>query len=357
MPEVMKQVRKDFGKDAVILQSRQIKVGGIFGLFKKNYIEVVVGHDPEPVAPSKKKASKKEITVPEKEMISQKVSPRSNEMEQVYKLLEAQSKQLQLKLSPEEQLIYDSLVEQEVLPDIALKLIKEEGNMSSSEEKDTKTLKQSIHEKVKKRLAAIQLGFTHTHKVVQFVGPTGVGKTTTIAKIAARMQLTENKKIAFITLDTYRIAAVEQLKTYAKILHIPIEVAYNKQEYRQYIEQLQDYDVILVDTAGRNYRDATYLKDITDWIDPNEVTNYLVLSMTTKPKDFLDIYGKFDAIGIHGLLLTKLDETEQYGNILNLASNYSGIRIGYMTNGQDVPEDMVDPTLNNLSHFIIGEKQ
>lgn len=359
MPEVMKQVRKDFGTDAVILQSRQIKAGGILGLFKKNYIEVVAGYDPEPAVASEKMIAKKEIEVPKKEAVLEEKndSSRSKEMEQVYKLLEAQSKQLQLQLNPDEQVIYDNLLEQEVLPDIALSLIKEGSHTASSTEGTERTLKQTVHKQIENRLETIKLGFAYSKRVIQFVGPTGVGKTTTIAKIAARMQLKENKKVAFITLDTYRIAAVEQLKTYAKILHIPVEVAYTKQEYRKYIEQLHDYDVVLVDTAGRNYRDEAYLNDLVDWIDPNEVTNYLVLSMTTKPKDFLDIYGKFDAIGIHGLILTKLDETEQYGNILNAASKYSDVRIGYMTNGQDVPEDMIDPALNKLSDYIIGDEQ
>lgn len=359
MPEVMKQVRKDFGTDAVILQSRQIKSGGILGLFKKNYIEVVAGYDPEPVIPAKKAAVKKEAPAPKKVELQKDTADvlYSKEMEQVYKLLEAQSRQLQLKLTPEEQLIYDSLTRQEVLPDIALNIVKEGSHAASVSQKGTAALKQAVHEKIEKSLESLKLGFTYHHKIIQFVGPTGVGKTTTIAKIAARMQLTENKRVAFITLDTYRIAAVEQLKTYAKILHIPVHVAYNKQEYRKYIEQLQDYDVILVDTAGRNYRDDAYLNDLTDWINPDEVTNYLVLSMTAKPKDFLDIYGKFDAVGIYGLILTKLDETEQYGNILNAAASYSGIRLGYMTNGQDVPEDMIDPTINQLSHFITGDEQ
>ncbi|MFD1414579.1 flagellar biosynthesis protein FlhF [Oceanobacillus jeddahense] len=361
MPEVMKQVRKDFGTDAVILQSRQIKSGGVLGLFKKNYIEVVAGYDPDPVKPAKKAAMKKEAPAPKKENLQEDLAdvPHSKEMEQVYNLLAAQSRQLQLKFTPDEQLVYDRLITREVLPDIALDIVKEAANMIASSKEDTaQTLKQMVHESIEKRLESLQLGFTYPHKVIQFVGPTGVGKTTTIAKIAAQMQLTENKRIAFITLDTYRIAAVEQLKTYAKILHIPVQVAYNKQEYRQYIEQLQqDYDVILVDTAGRNYRDEAYLTDLVDWVNPNEVTNYLVLSMTAKPKDFLDIYGKFAAIGIHGLILTKFDETEQYGNILNAVSTYDDIRIGFITNGQDVPEDMIHPTLSQLSHYITGEGQ
>ncbi|MFD1067555.1 flagellar biosynthesis protein FlhF [Oceanobacillus locisalsi] len=362
MPEVMKQVRKDFGTDAVILQSRQVKSGGVLGFFKKNYIEVVAGYDPDPVKPAHKTAVKKEETVLKKESNQEDTGStsisRSKEMEEVYKLLEAQNRQLKFKLTPEEQRIYDNLIGQEVLPDIALHLVTEGNKDAGSSEGDLiMTLQYNVDKQIERHLEGLQTGFTHQQKVIQFVGPTGVGKTTTIAKIAAQMQLTEKKNVALITLDTYRIAAVEQLKTYAKILHIPVEVAYTKKEYREYIEQLQDYDVILVDTAGRNYRDEMYVKDLADWINPDEVTNYLVLSMTSKPKDFLDIYGKFAAIGVDGLILTKLDETEQYGNILNVLSHYPDIRIGYMTNGQDVPEDMMHPTLDQLRQLITGGKQ
>lgn len=129
MPEVMKQVRKDFGTDAVILQSRQIKSGGMLGLFKKNYIEVVAGYDPEPVQPVKKATVKKEAPALQKEKTPEAAADvsYSKELEQVYKLLEAQNRQLQLRLTPDEQLIYDRLTAQEVLPDIALELIKEGG--------------------------------------------------------------------------------------------------------------------------------------------------------------------------------------------------------------------------------------
>lgn len=357
MPEVMKLVRKDFGTDAVILQSKEVKSGGVFGLFKKNMIEVIAGYDPEPVPAAAKKVpgERKVIQPKQSESTKKEAGSYSKEMEQIYKLLAAQSRQMQFQLHPNQQLIYDFLIEQEVLPEIALALVQKASKEGESSGDAENRLKHSVAQQIQAKINELNLGFHFSKRIIQFVGPTGVGKTTTIAKIAAKMQLQESKRIAFITLDTYRIAAVEQLKTYAKILHIPVEVAYTKEQYHQFIERFADYDVIMVDTAGRNYRDDAYLKDLTGWINPAYVTNYLVLSMTTKPKDLLDIYGRFESVGIEGIILTKLDETKQYGNILNLVSAYSELRIGYLTNGQDVPEDMIVPTEEQLIRYIMGD--
>src|SRR5690606_31469071 len=111
----------------------------------------------------------------------------------------------------------------------------------------------------------------------------GVGKTTTLAKVAAKSILQENRKVAFITMDTYRIAAIEQLKTYAKILDTPVEVVYSIEDYRNAIQKLKGYDLILVDTAGRNYRDEQYVKELTqNIVEAENVENYLVLSLTAK---------------------------------------------------------------------------
>ena len=103
-------------------------------------------------------------------------------------------------------------------------------------------------------------GINFNRKIIQFIGPTGVGKTTTLAKVAAQSILEHEKKIAFITADTYRIAAIDQLKTYARILNVPVEVAYSIEDYKNALNKFQDYDIIFVDTAGRNFRDVKYVQ-------------------------------------------------------------------------------------------------
>ena len=180
-------------------------------------------------------------------------------------------------------------------------------------------------------------------KIVFFVGPTGVGKTTTLAKIASRLKVEQGKRVAFLTADTYRIAAAEQLRTYANILDTPLAIIYSAEELNQGIEQLENYDVILVDTAGFSHKSQSQKEDIKKLIQSvdsrydSEV--YLALSATTKYKDLMEIADVYKEIADYKIIFTKLDETTTYGNILNIKL-YSGAEVSYITNGQNVPDDI-----------------
>src|SRR5699024_3955733 len=165
--------------------------------------------------------------------------------------------------------------------------------------------------------------------------------------------LVDQKKVAFITTDTYRIAAIEQLKTYARILDVPVEVAYTLEDYHEAIKQFSAYDLILVDTAGRNFRDDKYIQELQQSVDSNTQT-YLVLSLTAKPNDIIDIDKQFQYLSINEVIFTKLDETLQYGSMINIALK-SQVGIAYLTNGQDVPDDLIRPNANIVSHYIINE--
>lgn len=180
-------------------------------------------------------------------------------------------------------------------------------------------------------------------KVIFFIGPTGVGKTTTLAKIASRYKVEEEKRVAFLTADTYRIAATEQLRIYANILDAPMSIVYTGEEMNAAIERVNDYDLIFVDTAGfshRNENQCQDMKKLIDGLDENyEKEVYLVLSATTKYKDLLEIADIYREIADYKLIFTKLDETTTYGNILNIKL-YSGAKLSYMTTGQNVPDDI-----------------
>jgi flagellar biosynthesis protein FlhF len=179
--------------------------------------------------------------------------------------------------------------------------------------------------------------------VVFFIGPTGVGKTTTIAKIASKYKMEYEKKVAFITADTYRIAATEQLQVYANILDAPMEIVYSKDEINDAIEKLSAADLIFVDTAGFSHKNDTQRQDIKDLLDEvNEEYKkdvYLVLSATTKYNDLLDIVDMYRGLTSYRLIFTKLDETTTYGNMLNIKL-YSGAELSYVTCGQNVPDDI-----------------
>ncbi len=180
-------------------------------------------------------------------------------------------------------------------------------------------------------------------KIVYFVGPTGVGKTTTIAKIASKLCVEEQKKVALLTADTYRIAAAEQLHTYANILEIPFRIIYSPSEVEQAIEDYHDYDYILVDTAGHSHhneeqRQATGLM-IHSVDDMAECEVYLVLSATTKYRDLISIADTYKEMSNYKIIFTKLDETTSLGNLLNLRL-YTGCELSYVTYGQNVPDDI-----------------
>lgn len=184
--------------------------------------------------------------------------------------------------------------------------------------------------------------------VVFFVGPTGVGKTTTIAKIASRFKVDEKLKVAFITSDTYRIGATEQLNTYAEILDAPISVIYGPEELTPAVEGFRDQDLVLVDTVGFSHkndsqRDAT--GELLSALDGKyKKSVYLVLSVTTKYKDLKEICKTYRDFCDYDLIFTKLDETDHYGNILNIKL-FTGAGLSYVTTGQTVPDDIevIDP--------------
>lgn len=183
-----------------------------------------------------------------------------------------------------------------------------------------------------------------------------MGKTTTLAKAAADSILIHNKKVAFITTDTYRIAAIDQLKKYAEILNVPVEVAYNLEDFKKAAERFADYDVIFVDTAGRNFRNQEYVEDLSRIIEFNtEMETYLVLSLTSKEKDMDDIYHQFSLIKIKQTIFTKADETSTYGTMLNFIIRHQ-VGVAYLTNGQDVPNDIETASPELIASKILGKQ-
>lgn len=196
-------------------------------------------------------------------------------------------------------------------------------------------------------------------RVVFFIGPTGVGKTTTIAKIASKYKVEEEKKIAFVTADTYRIAATEQLHIYANILDAPMSIVYSAEELNQTVEKYADYDLIFVDTAGFSHRNEEQKMDTKKLIDGLDEQHsrevFLVLSAATKYKDLLQIVDSYKEISKYKLIFTKLDETTSYGNILNIRL-YSGADLSYMTTGQNVPDDIEEFNSQRIVKQLLGGK-
>ncbi|HBO42353.1 MAG TPA: flagellar biosynthesis protein FlhF [Planctomycetaceae bacterium] len=194
------------------------------------------------------------------------------------------------------------------------------------------------------------------HRLVALVGPTGVGKTTTIAKLAANHRLKLRQNVGLITVDTYRIAAVEQLRTYADIIDLPMQVVSTPREMREAVRRLSGMDLILMDTAGRSPRDEVKIQELKAFLTEagaDEV--HLVLGSTAGSRSLEQTAQRFAAVGTTALILTKLDEAAGLGNLLPLLQS-SALPLSYLTNGQNVPDDIETAQPARLANLMLSAK-
>lgn len=258
------------------------------------------------------------------------------------------------------QIFYATLTEQGVLSDIAEELLSEAMQLADSGELNVDLVVKVVYNRIIKLLGSAQLpDLKEVRKgrpaVITFIGPTGVGKTTTIAKISSMFILKEGRRVGLITADTYRIAAVEQLRTYSEILSAPMITAYNKADMGEAVELLSvDCEVIIVDTAGRSHKHRENIQELGDLLTSVPgATKYLVLSATTKSEDILSIIELYKDISDFHLIFTKLDETNCLGAILN-ACYLTGKKISYITNGQNVPDDIEIMQPEKIAKALMG---
>lgn len=268
-----------------------------------------------------------------------------------------ESKTLEAKLtktSPKEnssndtflKLIHKKLVDSEVDEKYVDEILGEIA-LSMQKDSDIDSILSAVYQKIILKLGeASPVKLNSKPKLAFFIGPTGVGKTTTIAKIASKFKLEKYAKVAFITSDTYRIAAVEQLNTYASIIDCPVDVVYGPEELRESLESFKNYDLVLVDTAGRSHKSEEQMEELkrllevaTDYKEDYDLDIYLTLSVTTKYKDLVNIAKKYDDIKGWKIIFTKLDETCSLGNIINVKM-LTNAPLSYTTSGQNVPNDI-----------------
>jgi flagellar biosynthesis protein FlhF len=191
-------------------------------------------------------------------------------------------------------------------------------------------------------------------RVVALVGPTGVGKTTTIAKLAANYRLREKRRVGLITVDTYRVAAVEQLRTYADIIDLPMEVVATPREMREAVARMSHLDLVLMDTAGRSPRDEVKIQELKSMLgeaEPDEV--HLVLSSTAGAKSLLATAERFVDVGTTAVVLTKLDEASSLGHLVSLVRECR-LPVSYLTDGQNVPDDIEVAERRRLAYMLLG---
>lgn len=393
--EAIIKAKEEMGNSAVVLNIKTIKHRGISRLFKKDIVEVTAaleemqntGNIPtksiniavDDKYKSVQNAYSMENNQEKASVIEEKLnnlqSMLENRMqtnkESVNPSSDSDIKELQLEEEKEEnsinikflKLVYNQLLDNEVNEKYANQII---GEIQSSlkREASVDSILAAVYQKIVLKIGqpkAIELE-EDKNKIVFFVGPTGVGKTTTIAKLASYFKIEKKMKVALITLDTYRIAAVEQLRTYAGILDIPLQVVYTIEELNLAISMFSDCDIILIDTAGRSHRNNEQCAEIMHLIEDCKVNEntvkevYLVLSAATKYIDLIKINEAFNAIKKYNIIFTKLDETTCLGNILNMKLK-TGVAISYVTSGQVVPDDIgiLDP--QKIARSLLGSNE
>lgn len=367
--EAMLLVKEELGSDALILEIKSVKPKGIFRWFRKPFVEVTAALDENNKDKKKTDREAEEFKAflsglsqkqREIEKQAQKQEPKISEVaEEKEKSIPETVKQEKEQEEPSSeqniirQVIYEQLLENEVEEPLANKLLRElSANQEelSFEEGLNLVYRQIVEELSDVKPIVVEKGKA---KPIFFIGSTGVGKTTTIAKLASIYTLVKKYKVALITADTYRIAAVEQLRTYANILDIPIKVIYKEEEILDCIEEFSDMDLILIDTAGRSYQDTKHLNELKELLaQVEEKQVYLVLSLSTKNSDLKKTIAAYHFTDL-SLIFTKLDETLAYGSILNL-KHQTGKSLAYVTTGQNVPEDIAELDPYEIANKILG---
>lgn len=242
-------------------------------------------------------------------------------------------------------------ISQHVLEDMISKLNGTEILAPQNSIKALKALEKYVRKAI--RIANGITLYSDKPKIVALIGPTGVGKTTTLAKIAAKFVLEEGVKVALITADTYRISAVEQLKTYSDILGLPLEIVYNPQALQEAIEKHRDKQLILLDTAGRSQYNAYQMKELSELLNIDaDIEKHLVMSATTKTSDGLELLDNFSLCKPDRVIFTKVDETKTHGIILNILHRRKAA-LSYLTNGQSVPDDIEPASIEKLAELLL----
>ncbi len=399
----IEMAKAELGKDTVVLNVKKIEPKGIYKLFRKSSVEVTAAVDE--ILPEKEENQsipdfdKLQQAIEEKEVkdsTEPKVTSKENKLEEL-------AKNNNIIIEEEEVLSDSTAIEQKLdnLQDLLEKQISSVKDEDATEEKEqqhdqTKAyidlirsqmeqnevestyvdqliedikdglqkdaslnkILSAVYQKIVLKIGPPQLIDLHSKKTkfIFFIGPTGVGKTTTIAKIASTLKLSKKVKVALITSDTYRIAAVEQLKTYANILGIPLKVVYSSDEMGNTMEELQGYDLVLIDTAGRSHNNKEQKEDIQrllDMVPEEDKEVFLVLSATTKYKDLVKISQSYAEFTRYNLIFTKLDETDTIGNIYNIHM-LTGAPLSYMTWGQNVPDDIGKADAQKMAKQLLG---
>jgi len=343
MNEALNLIKLELGPNAIIVSKRDVKQKGIFGIFLPKKLEVTAAIDGGIDKSLKEDAYAKG----EGRYLNNKEI--ENEINEVKEILQKIAGEKKAKNDRRKVGMKKLLLERDVHEDVVNSLIasiKSGDKYKNVSRIPDSALKEEIYNLI--RVSRIK------GRIQAFIGPTGVGKTTTVAKLAALDSINSGKKVGLITIDTYRIGAVEQLKIYADILGIPLQVVNSINDIERALENLKECDTILVDTTGRSTKNVMHLSELKLYLNrmkPDVI--HLCMSVTTKYSDMVNIITGFEAMNYSSIILTKFDETSTYGSIVNAAYN-AKVPISYISVGQNVPDDLEEATKDKLLDLVIG---
>jgi flagellar biosynthesis protein FlhF len=414
MAEALGKVKAELGSAAVILHTRSFQRGGVFGIGKKNVVEITATLDH---APKARKASNQNAGGND-EMMSKRTATQSlraaygkrvgvierghppEECRQPARsaeetmstrdfaaaLLKEPGFELRNELAGLRTMVesllqrtagavnrpdlpdqlgaaYSQLITQEVADEIAFRIVEDlKLELTPEQLHNTAAVKEALTAKIESMIPSDQVRSVARSpsgngcRSICLVGPTGVGKTTTLAKLAAAFKLRQKLKVGMITIDTYRIAAVDQLRTYANIIGVPVKVVLTPAEMQQALREFAGYDVVLIDTAGRSPTDQLKIGELSEFIkaaNPTEV--HLVLSSTCSEDAMEAALREFSKARVDQIIFTKLDEAISFGVLLNVARRASK-KLSYITTGQDVPDHIEISQPRRIARLILGER-
>lgn len=402
--EAVEAAKKELGDDVVIMNVRNVKRKGLFSFLLPQLTEVTVAleEESERMSPPKREGVSQplveaiaavsrtqirqeqaaggksdaalEAEQPAGEEPRQESSAIEEKLDSLHSLLEQQLQKPETKEAEEAEeaekpegemarfikLLYHTMLDNDVSETYANQIVDEIEKVNKPNMPFDQALANTYQKMVLKFGKTVEISAAEKGpKVLFFVGPTGVGKTTTIAKLASRFSVENGKKVALLTADTYRIAAAEQLRTYANIMEVPFRVIYSAEEMEQSLAEFKDYDYIMVDTAGHSHHNEVQKNIMNSFIHSLdgmvEKEVFLVLSATTKYRDLIAIADTYSEITDYKLIFTKLDETTVLGNLLNLKL-HTGAALSYVTFGQNVPDDIEQFNPQKTVKQLLGGK-